>query len=163
MTLLSQMLLHKLIIWIKITSFRQIKYLMKINTYTNEHFLRKIEIFIRIWHFVIVYRPKDKKSCSFLKASMFYKMIISFSSCAHLMKKSTFLEKFHFLCTKMKFLHENWYWQNYLSLCPKNCTTLFITLPKKKTLFWAKTNTFCIKWSSLPKENNITKNQSISK
>ena len=78
------------------------------------------------------------------------------------MKKSTFLPKFQYFCTKLTFLHQNWYWQKHLSLCFKVCTTLFISA-LTNSLICQKNYAFCIKCYFLLKENNATKNWHLSK
>ena len=59
---------------------------MKINTCTNKHFLKKIEVFIRIRQFLDVYR-QSYKSHNFLKIRMFSNKIFTFSSSAQLFEK----------------------------------------------------------------------------
>ena len=79
------------------------------------------------------------------------------------MKKSTFLPKFQFFfCTKLTFLHQNWYWQKHLSLCLKVCTTLFYHCTWKFTHL-PKNWRFWHKMLFLLKENNATKNWHFSK
>ena len=69
---------------------------------------------------LLLYINLLRKSHVFLKTSMFYKMIISFSSCALLMKKLTYLETFQF------FMHKN------ESFAPKLVLTKpFVTLPQR--------------------------------
>ena len=48
-------------------------------------------------------------------------------------QKSTFLPQLQFLFLKLTFLHQNWYWQKYLSHCPKVCTTWFYHYNSKFT------------------------------
>ena len=59
-----------------------------------------MKFFLSEFDTINVYKPSDKKS-NFLKISMFCKKIITFSSSAHLMKKSTFLPKFQFISHKI--------------------------------------------------------------
>ena len=78
MTLLPKVSLKKMIFWIEITTFQQMIFdtlLMYINLHTKSHI--------------------------FLKIGIFYKKKITFSSSAHLMKKSTFLPKFQFFSHKI--------------------------------------------------------------
>ena len=122
---------------------------MKINTYTIDISLEIEVVFIRIWHFVNVYKPSHKKS-HFFKIGIFCKKIITLSGSAHLIKKSTFLTTFQFFCTTLTFLHQNWHWQKHLSYCLKvyttfiyHCTYKFTHLPKNwrilhKMLFFTK-------------------------
>ena len=104
------------------------------------------------------------KSHIFLKISIFYKKIITFSSSAHLMKKSTFLPKFHFFffCTILTFLHQKWYWQNTCHFASKFARNYFIN-ELRNSIICPKTDAFCIKCYFLPKENNATKNWHFSK
>ena len=95
------------------------------------------------------------------KIGIFCNNIITFSSRAHLVKKSTFLQKFHIFCTTLTFLHQNWYWQKHLSLCLKVCMTLFYHL--LRNFICPKTDAFCIKCYFLLKQNNATKNWHFSK
>ena len=110
----------------------------------------------------LIYINLQTKSHIFLKISIFCKKIITFSSSTHLMKKSTFLPKFQYFCTKLTFLHQNWYWQKHLSLCFKVCTTLFISA-LTNSLICQKNDAFCIKCYFLLNENNATKNWHLSK
>ena len=131
---------------------------MKIDTCTNKHILRKLKFLPGL--------DLQTKNHNFLKITMFCKKIITFSSSAHLMKKSTFLTKFHFLfiylfiffffCSKLNFLHQIWCWKNTCHFIPKFAQYDFITV-LKNSLIWPKTNTF------LPKENNSSKNWHFSK
>ena len=99
----------------------------------------------------------------FLKISIFCKKIITFSSSAHLMKKSTFLPKFQF------FFAQNWHFctkididRNTCHLASKFARHYFIT-ELRNSLICPKTDAFCIKCYFLPKENNATKNWHFSK
>ena len=138
--------MNKIIFWNKITIFQQMKHFNE-----NEHinkltYPKKFNFFIRFCHIV-------------LKISIFCKKIITFSSSAHLMKKSTFLPKFPFFCTKLTFFHQNWYWQKHLSLFARH---YFITV-LGNSLICPKTDAFCIKCYFLLKETNATKNWYFSK
>ena len=125
---------------------------MKINTCSNKHFLRKIEVFIRIRQFLDVYHTK---SHNFLKISMFSNKMFTFSSSAHLFEKinisheiQIFSQNWHF-CTKIDVE------KNTRHFTPKFARHDFITV-LKNSLICPKTNTFCIKWHFLPKGNNAT-------
>ena len=107
-----------------------------------------MELVLSEFDTLLMYINLHTKSHIFLKIGIFCKKIIIFSSSAHLMKRSTFLPKFHFFCTKLTFLHQNGYWQKHLLLCLKVCP---------------KTDAFCIKCYFLLKENNSTKNWHFSK
>ena len=115
----------------------------------------KFKFFIRIWHFVNVYKPSHKKSHFSKKIGIFCKKIITFSSSAHLMKKSTFLQKFQFFWTKLAFFTKI---DIDLSLCLKSLHDIILSLYS----ICPKTDAFCIKWYFLLKEN-ATKNWHFSK
>ena len=121
-----------------------------------------MKFFLSEFDTFLIYINLQTKSHIFLKISIFCKKIITFSSSTHLMKKSTFLPKFQYFCTKLTFLHQNWYWQKHLSLCFKVCTTLFISA-LTNSLICQKNDAFCIKCYFLLKENNATKNWHLSK
>ena len=123
----------------------------------------KLKFFIRIWHFVNVYKPLHKTSHFTKKIGIFRKKIIIFSSSAHLMKKSTFLPTFQF------FFAQNWHFftkididRNTCNFASKFARHFFITI-LRNSLICPKTNAFCIKCYFLLKENNATKNWHFSK
>ena len=97
------------------------------------------------------------------KIGIFCNNIITFSSRAHLMKKSTFLPKFHIFCTILTFLHQNWYWQKHLSLCLKKFALHYFITLLRNSVICPKTDAFCIKCYFLLKQNNTTKNWNFSK
>ena len=99
----------------------------------------------------------------FLKISIFLKKIITISSSAHLMKKSTFLPKFQF------FFAQNWHFCTKIDINRNNChfasmfaRNYFIN-ELRNSIICPKTDAFCIKYYFLPKENNATKNWHFSK
>ena len=124
MTHLPEVSLNKIIFWIKITIFQQMKYFNENWHINNLHILRNWS-FLSEFDTLLMYINLHTRSHIYLKISIFCKKMIAFSSSAHLMEKSTFLPKFQFFRTKLTFLHQNWYWQKHLSLCLKDCTTLF--------------------------------------
>ena len=96
------------------------------------------------------------------KIGIFCNNIITFSSRAHLMKKSNILPKFHFFaqywhfCTKIDIDRNTCYFASKLAWHH------FITL-LKNSVICPKTDTFCIKCYFLLKQNNATKNWHFSK
>ena len=89
-----------MIFWIKITIFQQMKYFNE-----NLHIYKLT--YLRNWSILsefdtlLMYINLQTRSHIFLKISIFCKKIITFSSSAHLMKKSTFLPKFLFFSHKI--------------------------------------------------------------
>ena len=77
-------------------------------------------------------------------------------------KSQHFSPNFNSFCTKLTFLHQNWYWQKHLSLCLKVCTTLFYHCTWKLTHL-PKNWRFLHKMLFLLKESNATKNWHFSK
>ena len=76
---------------------------------------------------LLMYINLQTRSHIFLKISIFCKKIITFSSSAHLMKKSTFFPKFQFFfCTKLTLLHQNWYDRNTCHFASKFAWHYFI-------------------------------------
>ena len=135
---------------------------MKINTCTNKHFLRIIEVFIRIRQFLDVYRQSHKKS-QFSENKHVSNKMFTFSSSAQLFEKINISHEIQF------FFSQNWHFctkidveKNTRHFTPKFARHDFITV-LKNSLIWPKTNTFCIKWHFLPKGNNATKNWHFSK
>ena len=100
----------------------------------------------------------------FLKISIFCTKIITFSSSAHLMKKSTFFPKIYI------FWGQNWHFfsikndidRNTCHFASKFARHYFITV-LKNSLICPKTEAFCIKYYFLLKENYATKNWHFSK
>ena len=92
---------------------------------------------------LLMYINLHTKTHIFLKISIFCKKIITFSSSAHLMKKSTFLPKFFWHKIDI-FFHQNWHWQKHLSLSSKFARHYFITV-LRNSLICPKTDAFCIK------------------
>ena len=90
MTLLPKVSLKKMIFWIEITTFQQM-----------------------IFDTLLMYL--HTKSHIFLKIGIFYKKEITFSSSAHLMKKSTFLPKFQF------FFAQNWHFCTKIDIDRNTC------------------------------------------
>ena len=122
--------------------------------------------FIRIWHFGNAYKPSHKKS-HFSKNKHILqkkkKKTITFSSSAHLMKKSTFLPKFQF------FFAQNWHFCTKIDIdriichfSSKFARNYSITVLRKSHIC-PKIDAFCIKCDFLLKENNATKNWHFSK
>ena len=124
-----------------------------------------------------MYRNLHTRSHIFLKISIFCKNIITFSSSAHLMKKSTFLPKFQFffLCTELTFLFnffffaQNWHFctkididRNTSDFSSKFARHYSITVLRNSHIC-PKTDAFCIKCGFLLKENNATKTWHFSK
>ena len=98
-----------------------------------------------------------------LKISIFCKKIITFSSSAHLMKKSTFLPKI-----SISFA-QNWHFSTKIGIDRNTChfaskfaRHYFITV-LGNSLICPKTDAFCIKCYFLLKETNATKNWHFSK
>ena len=135
---------------------------MKISTFTNKHFLRKIEVFIRFDSF-LMYIDFHTKSQNFLKISMFSNKIFTLTSRAQLLKKSKFLTKFQFFSKKIdSFAQKLMLRKTLVTLLQSFARLDFITV-LKNSLLWPKTNTFCIKWYFLPKRNNAIKIWHFSK
>ena len=113
---------------------------------------------------LLMYINLQIRSHIFLKISIFCKKIITFSSSAHLMKKSTFLPKFQFF-----FLHKIDIFAPKLILTkslvtlPQSLRDIISSLNLEIHSFAKKTDAFCIKCYFLPKENNATKNWHFSK
>ena len=85
------------------------------------------------------------KTRIFLKISIFCKKIITFSSSAHLMKKSTFLPKFIFFGTKLTFFSTKIdIDRNTCHFASKFARHYFITV-LRNSLICPKTDAFCIK------------------
>ena len=57
---------------------------------------KKLKLFLSEFGTLLMYINLHTKSHIFLKIGIFYKKIITFSGSAYLMKKTTFLSKFHF-------------------------------------------------------------------
>ena len=139
-----------------------------------------------------MHRNLHTRSHIFLKISIFCKNIITFSSSAHLMKKSTFLPKFHFF-----FFAQNWHFsQNFIFFFAQNwhfsqnfiffffaqnwhfCTKIdvdriicyfsskfarhYSITVLRKSHICPKFDVFCIECDFLLKENNATKNWHFS-
>ena len=135
---------------------------MKISTFTNKHFLRKIKVFIRFDSF-LMYIDFHTKSQNFLKISMFSNKIFTLTSRAQLLKKSKFLTKFQFFSQKIdSFAQKLMLRKTLVTLLQSFAQLDFITV-LKNSLLWPKTNTFCIKWYFLPKRNNAIKIWHFSK
>ena len=122
-----------------------------------------MKYFIRIWHFINVYKPSHKKSHFSKNRHILQKKIITFSSSAHLMKKSTFLSKFQF------FFAQNWHFCTKIGIDRNTChfasnfaRHYFIT-ELRNSLICQNIDAFCIKCYFLPKENNATKNWHFKK
>ena len=106
----------------------------------------------------------DTRSHIFLKINIFYqKKTITFSSSAHLMKKSTFLPKFQF------FFAQNWHFCTkiniYRIIChfPSKFALNYSITVLRKSHICPKIDAFCIKCYFLLKENNATRNWHFSK
>ena len=115
-----------------------------------------MKLFLSEFVTLLMYINLHTKSHIFLKIGIFCKMIITFSGSAYLMKKSTFLPKFHFLA-------QNWHICTKIDIDKNTChfsskfaRHYFITV-HINSLIWPKTNAFCIKCYFLLKENNATK------
>ena len=112
---------------------------------------------------LLMYINLHTKSHIFLKISIFCKKIITFSSSAHLMKKSTFLPKFQFISHKIDtFFTKIDIDRNTCHFASKFAWHYFI-IELRNSLICPKTDAFCIKCYFLPKENNATKNWHFSK
>ena len=122
-----------------------------------------MKFFLSEFDTLLMYINLRTRSHIFLKISIFCKKIITFSSSAHLMKKSTFLPKFQFFRTKLTLFAPKLIMTETLSLCLKVCTTLFYQMNLEIHSFAKKLTPFCIKCYFLPKENNATKNWHFSK
>ena len=92
-----------------------------------------MNVFFSEFDTLLMYINLQTRSHIFLKISIFCKKIITFSSSAHLMKKSTFLPKFQFFSHKIDTFAPKLIWQKHLSLCLKVCMTLFYQWTKKFT------------------------------
>ena len=91
----------------------------------------------------------DTRSHIFLKINIFYqKKTITFSSSAHLIKKSTFLPKFHFF---FFFFAQNWHFCTKINIdritChfPSKFARNYSITVLKKSHICPKTDVFCIK------------------
>ena len=127
---------------------------MKINTCTNKHFLRKIEVFIRIRQFLDVYR-QSYKSHNFLKISMFSNKKFTFSSSAQLFEKVNISHKISiFFFPKLAFLHKIDVEKNTRHFTPKIARHDFITGGQSisfvgKLLLWFKNIILLIFWTKV--------------
>ena len=124
--------------------FKQNWRFCKIFAFTSEaHITKKISIFFctKLTDFETLLMYINTQKVIFLKIGIFCTKIITFSSSAHLMKKSTFLPKFQFHLHKIDIFAPKWILTEtlYLKVCPK-------------------TDAFCIKCYFLLKENNSIKN-----
>ena len=113
---------------------------------------------------LLMYINLHTKTHIFLKISIFCKKIITFSSSAHLMKKSTFLPKFLFFSgTKLKFFSIKIdIDRNTCHFASKFARHYFITV-LRNSLICPKTDAFCITYYFLLKENYATKDWHFSK
>ena len=112
---------------------------------------------------LLMYINLHTKTHIFLKISIFCKKIITFSSSAHLMKKSTFLPKFIFFWHKIDiFSTKIDIDRNTCHFASKFARHYFITV-LRNSLICPKTDAFCIKCYFLLKENYATKNWRFSK
>ena len=112
---------------------------------------------------LLMYRNLHTRSHIFQKISIFCKNIITFSSSAHLMKKSTFLPKFQFFF----FFAQNWHFCTKIDIDTSDFPSKFarhysITVLRNSHIC-PKTDAFCIKCYFLLKENNATKTWHFSK
>ena len=73
-------------------------------------------MFLSEFDTLLMYINLQIRSHIFLKISIFYKKIITFSSNAHLMKKSTFLPKFQFF-----FFAQNWHFCTKIDINKNTC------------------------------------------
>ena len=108
-----------------------------------------MNFFIRFWHIV-------------LKISIFCKKIITFSSSAHLMKKSTFLPKFQFFLHKIDIFAPELILTETLVTLPQSLHDIILSLCLEIHSF-PKNWRFWHKMLFLLKENNATKNWHFSK
>ena len=138
--------------------------------YFNGNYHIYKSIYLRNWMFfsefdtLLMYINLQTRSHIFQKISIFCKKIITFSSSAHLMKKSTFLPKFHFF-----FFAQNWNFCTKIDINRNNChfaskfaRNYFIN-ELRNSIICPKTDAFCIKYYFLPKENNATKKLTLFK
>ena len=103
------------------------------------------------------------KSHIFLKIGIFYKKIITFSESAYLMKKSTFLSKFHFCLHKINIFAPKLILTETLVILPQSLHHIILSLDLEIHSFAQKTDAFCIKCYFLLKQKNATKNWHFSK
>ena len=89
------------------------------------------------------------------KIGIFCNNIITFSSRAHLMKKSTFLPKFHIFCTILTYLQQIDIDRNTCHFASKFALHYFITL-LRNSVICPKTDAFYIKCYFLLKQNKLT-------
>ena len=101
---------------------------------------------------LLMYINLHTKTHIFLKISIFCKKIITFSSSAHLMKKSTFLPKFIFFWDKIdiSFSTKIDIDRNTCHFASKFARHYFITV-LRNSLICPKTDAFCIKFYILLK------------
>ena len=135
---------------------------MKINTYASQQILRNWS-FLSEFDTLLMYINLHTRSHIYLKISIFCKKMITFSSSAHLMEKSTFLPKFQFFshkidifCTKIDID------RNTCHFASKIARHYFITV-LRNSFVCPKTDAFCINYYFLLKENNSSKNWHFSK
>ena len=123
-----------------------------------------MKFFLSEFNTLLMHRNLHTRSHIFLKISIFCKNIITFSSSAHLMKKSTFLPKFQFFF----FFAQNWHFCTKIDIDRNTCEFSKFALHYSITVLknshiCPKTDAFCIKCYFLLKENNATKNWHFSK
>ena len=122
-----------------------------------------MKFFLSEFDTLLMYINLHTKTHIFLKISIFCKKIITFSSSAHLMKKSTFLPKFIFFWHKIDiFSTKIDIDRNTCHFASKFARHYFITV-LRNSLICPKTEAFCIKCYFLLKENYATKNWHFSK
>ena len=112
---------------------------------------------------LLMYINLQTRSHIFLKISIFCKKIITFSSSAHLMKKSTFLPKFQFFSHKIDTFAPKLILTETLVTLPQSLRDIILSMNLEIHSFAKKTDAFCIKCYFSPKENNATKNWHFSK
>ena len=122
-----------------------------------------MKFFLSEFDILLMYINLHSRSHIFLKKmGIFCKKIITFSSSAHLMKKSIFLPKFQYFCTKLTFFTKIDIDRNICHFASKFARHYFITV-LRNSLICPKTDAFCIKYYFLLKQNNATKNWHFSK
>ena len=138
MRLLPKVSLHKMTFWIIITIFQQMKYFNGNLTHIQINISKKLVFYQNL----TLYINLQTRSHIFLKISIFCKKIITFSSSAHLMKKSTFLPKFQFFSHKINTFAPKLILTETLATLPQSLHEIILSMnleiysfAKKLTLF----------------------------
>ena len=131
---------------------------MKINTYASQQILRNWS-FLSEFDTLLMYINLHTRSHIYLKISIFCKKMITFSSSAHLMEKSTFLPKFQFVSHKIDIFAPKLILTETLVTLPQRLHDIIL----RNSFVCPKTDAFCINYYFLLKENNSSKNWHFSK